>query len=539
MNIKKFLPIIGIVILLYILSTIDIEKILNIFFSINILYASFSFFAIVPVLLLVNYEWQLILKKHKIRVTYTYSLKNILIGYFYGFITPGGIGGYTRAIYLKDESKEPIQKCFANLLIFSTIDYLTLLSLGILGGLLLSSIFPNLFPIFLLIFIFVIILLIFFIRKNLGKLFFKKLLQTKLLTSYKEKWHAHIDSLYKDIPTLKDLIFPILISLLGWILLFSELYLVSALFSVDVPYYYFILIIAISNVIALFPITVHGLGTREASIIGLFSIFNVPQENALGFSFFWFVIFWLTPSIIGFFITINESRKNPISPHKKGDFVIDKNLAEQFTNYMKKYTKLYFALAKKTQINIPKSGKKQIIVDIGTGPGFLSLELNKLIPDVHIVGIDPSINMLSIANKNFLDKDCKYCNLVLTRIENIPIKNNFIDITVSRLSLSSWEKPKKGFSEIFRILKPDGILVLEALNKDFPKWKLNLIKLHMKLNKAGKTVTKYHIDYYKNAFSIKQVEQFLSETGFDIIKKEGKKSEWKFIIIAKRTKRYK
>jgi len=539
MNVKKFLPIIGIIILLYLLLTINIGKIINVFLSINIWYTFLSLFAIVPVLLLVNYEWQLILRKHKIRVDYIYSLKNILIGYFYGFITPGGLGGYTRAIYLKDESGEPLEKCFVNLLIFSTIDYLTLLFLAIMGGFLLSSIFPNLFPLFLFIFVVVFSLLIFFMRKDMGKLFFKKLLHSKLFTSYKNKWHVHINNLYKDIPSIKDLVFPILISLLGWILLFSELYLISTLFSVDIPYHYFILIIAISNVIALFPITVHGLGTREAAIIGLFSIFNVPQENALGFSFFWFITFWLTPSIIGSFVTINESRKNLISPDKKGDFVIDKDLAKQFTKYMEKYTKLYFALAKKTQINIPKSIKKPIIVDLGTGPGLLSIELNKLIPEAHIVGIDPSIHMLSIANKKFLDKDCKHCNLTMARIENIPINNNYADAIVSRLSLSSWENPKKGFSEIFRILKPDGILILEALNKDFPKWKLNLIKLHMKLNKAGKTVTKYHIDYYRNAFSIMQVEQFLSETGFDIIRKEGKKSEWKFLIIAKRTKRYK
>ena len=350
---------------------------------------------------------------------------------------------------------------------------------------------------------------------------------------------AHIDKLYKDIPTIKDLIFPIIITLLGWILMFSELYIISNLFFIDIPYHYFILIIAITNVIALLPITIHGLGTREAALLGLFSIFNVPQENAIGFSFFWFVIFWLFPSIIGSFVTINESRKNPKLLDKKRDFVIDKNLAEQFTKYMEKYADLYLTLAKKIQINISKSVKKPIIVDLGTGPGLLPLELNKLIPDFHIVGIDPSIHMLSIANKKFSDKDCKHCNLMMAKIENIPINNNFADVIVSRLSLSSWEKPKKGFSELFRILKSDGIFVLEALNKDFPKWKLKLIKLHMKLNKAEKTVIKYHIDYYKKAYSIKQVEQFLIETGFDIIEKEGKKSEWKFLIIAKRTKRYK
>ncbi|UCF12020.1 MAG: flippase-like domain-containing protein [Thermoplasmatales archaeon] len=311
MNIKKLLPIIGIALLLYILSTMDAGKIIDVFLSINIWYALLSFFAIVPILLLVNYEWQLILKKHNIQVTYMYSLKNILIGYFYGFITPGGLGGYTRAFYLKEESGETIQKCFVNLLLFHTVDYLTLLSLGILGGFLLSSRFPNIFPIFLILFILMIISLMFFIRKETGKSFFTKLLQSKLLLPYRDKWHAHINNLYKDIPTVKDLIPPIFVSFFGWILWFSELYLISSLFSIDIPYHYFILIIAVASIIASLPITFHGLGTREAAMIGLFSIFGVGQENVLGFSLFWFVLFWLIPSLIGAGVTIHETRKNP------------------------------------------------------------------------------------------------------------------------------------------------------------------------------------------------------------------------------------
>ncbi|UCD13983.1 MAG: flippase-like domain-containing protein [Thermoplasmatales archaeon] len=317
MGVKKLLPIIGIVLLLYILSTMDVGKIIDVFLHINLWYAILSILAIVPVLLIYNFEWQLILKKHSIKVSYTYSLKNTFIGFFYGFITPGGLGGYTRALHLKDESGETIQKCFVNLLIINTIDYLTLLSLGVFGGFLLSSRFPNIFPIFLFAFIVVIGLISFFIRKNTGKLFFTKLLKSKLLTPYKDKWNAHINNLYEDLPSVKDLIPPYLVSLFGWFFWLSELYLISFLFSIDVPFHYFFLVVAVANVIASLPITIYGLGTRDAAMIGMFSIFNVPQENILGFSLFWFVIFWLIPSLVGAVATIHETRKKPTFSKKK------------------------------------------------------------------------------------------------------------------------------------------------------------------------------------------------------------------------------
>lgn len=314
MKIIKILPIIGLVIFIYILSTLDLDKLVDVFLQINILYGLLAVFAIIPFHLIFNFEWQLILKRHNINVSFLYSLKNIYIGYFYGFITPGGLGGWTRVYYLKEESGESIQKCFVNSLLVNTIEYLTLLSIGIFGAFLFSSKYPTIFPFFILMFTMIIILLILFIRKDTGKKFINKLLFSRLFNQYRDKWDTHIENLYEDIPKIRDLILPAAISIFGWMFWFSELYLISTLFSINIPFYNFIFILPVVKIISLLPITFQGLGTREAMIIGLFSLFNVPQENALGFSLLWYAATWLYPSIVGAFITFYETkRKNKIS----------------------------------------------------------------------------------------------------------------------------------------------------------------------------------------------------------------------------------
>ncbi len=211
-------------------------------------------------------------------------------------------------------------------------------------------------------------------------------------------------------------------------------------------------------------------------------------------------------------------------------YFIDQLLAKQFTEYMEKYNKLYHYLAKKTKENIQESGEKPIIVDLSIGPGLLSFELNRLIPQAHILGLDPATNMLSIAKNKLIS--CKQCSLAKGTVENMPLKGAYADVIVSRFGLSSWKNPKKGLLEIYRVLKPKGRLVLEILNKDFPKWKLLIMKIHMRINGAGKKVIRYNIKSYKNALSLIQVEQFLIETGFKIVSKEGKKTDWKFLIVA-------
>ena len=201
---------------------------------------------------------------------------------------------------------------------------------------------------------------------------------------------------------------------------------------------------------------------------------------------------------------------------------------------MKKYTTLYENLAKIIQKNLPQSPSKPLILDLGAGPGLLSADIKKLMPETNVINLDASIKMLEMAEKHAFKDDIRKFGVILSMSENIPLKSNSVDIVVSRFSLPYWEQPKASFAEMFRILKPGGRVVLEALNKDFPKWRLLLIKLHMFINMAGRDVIRYHIDTYEIAYTIEQVWRFLTDAKFSIIEKEGNKKDWKFTIIAEK-----
>ena len=524
MDLKKLLPIIGIIILIYIFATLDLNEIYTVFLTIDPLYLVLSFFSVVPIVLLSNVQWQILLKKQKIRVGFFYSLKNIFIGYFYGFITPGGVGAYTRSFYLSNESKTPLPKCVSNIIVFNTIDYLSLLLLGAIGGLFLSSISFYLFLTIITILIIVVALLLFFLKKEKSKPIFTKIVKSKIFATISDHLTDSVDSFYEDLPSFRDIILPFSISLFGWVVRSSILFLIARMFSVNVPFFYFILIIAVANVVASIPVTIYGLGTREAALISMFSVFNVIPEKILGLSLFWFAVIWLFPSVIGAFVTAVETKK------------LNKSLLrgitiERFTKYMKKYPELYENLAVIVKKNIPRSVKKPYIVDLGCGPGLLSLEISKKIPKAKIIGVDPSVKTLEIANENV--KQDNFQTMAGTS-EKIPVKNNSADIVVSRFSLTYWDKPKDSFTEINRVLKPSGRIVLEALNKDFSKWRLFLIKIHMFFKGARGDVVRYHVDAYKTAYSVDSVKKLLTSSGFKITYTEGIKEDWKFIFIAKK-----
>ncbi len=306
---RKILPFVGLIILVYILTQLDIPRVLDIFASLNPWYCALAAFSFIPILLLVNIEWQLLLKQQGIHVSFLYSIKNILIGYFYGFITPGGLGGYLQILYLKQESKEPLPKCASNVLTLHTIDLITLLAFAIAGGILIAGRFPIFLALFIILLGITLTLFLLYLKKDSFQPLLQRLLQTRLMRFVQNQFEDPLETFFEGRPSFRAVALPLLFSVIGWIVSFTELYLLSSLFKINVPYLPFILFIAMANVVAILPISIYGLGTREATLISLFSLYGVASEQIVSLSLFWFALIWLLPSIAGAAVTFHEHKK--------------------------------------------------------------------------------------------------------------------------------------------------------------------------------------------------------------------------------------
>ncbi len=315
MDWKKLLPIAGIILFIYVLWRFNVGKIISVFSTIDPFYAAVSFLSLPLFVLVINLEWQILLKKQKIHVSFWYTFKNYFIGYFYGFITPGGFGNYLRALYLREESNTPLPKCISNIVTLNTIDLIALFIISSIGGLFLLGRYPYLLLISLASLIVVTAIFIFFLRQKKSKQLFQKLLNTQIFQTIQRFMDDPIETFYEDLPGFKDLVLPFLISFLSYVVFFTELYFIAQLFGISVPYSTLFFMFAISATVAAIPISVHGVGTRDATLVALLSIYDISPENSISFTLFWFTVFWVTPSIIGAFITLVENKKLP--PRKK------------------------------------------------------------------------------------------------------------------------------------------------------------------------------------------------------------------------------
>ena len=102
---------------------------------------------------------------------------------------------------------------------------------------------------------------------------------------------------------------------------------------------------------------------------------------------------------------------------------------------------------------------KGICLDIGTGPGFVGIELAK-ITELEMYFVDDKQEALDKAEKNV--SACGLNNLVhFTKADvcDLPFEDGFADLIVSRGSLWFWADQVKGLQQIHRVLKPGGCCI--------------------------------------------------------------------------------
>jgi len=217
-----------------------------------------------------------------------------------------------------------------------------------------------------------------------------------------------------------------------------------------------------------------------------------------------------------------------IIPYQNSDLSKKGQVEKMFNNISKEYDILNRVISfgidvswRKKIVKILKSKNPSTILDVATGTGDLAIAMVKTNAQ-KIIGLDISKGMLDVGIEKIKDRNLNNTvEMVIGDSENLKYENDFFDAVTVSFGVRNFESLDSGLSEIFRVLKPNGSLViLETSNPTkFPFKQFYRFYSKFILPSIGKIFSKDKVAY--NYLSESSAEFPYGEKFNNILKKIG------------------
>ncbi len=284
---KKYSFLIGIIIFILIVMRLDFSKLITILNEINYFYLFFAIPFLVPMLVIKAYRWNYLKKRQGINYSFKESFLMYGSGMYIGILTPGRLGEIGKIFFLKNDHCS-LGKSAVSIVLDRLADLIFLLFFGYFGLLFFFSFFKNFILILSLILVLSLILLIIFLKTNLIQFFLKKIFYLIIPFKYQKSWKINFQDFINELKIykFKNYLFIFITTFFSWLAYYLHNFLLARSIGINTVSFLFISItITIAALISLLPVSILGLGTRDATLILLLSAFSISQEIAISFSF--------------------------------------------------------------------------------------------------------------------------------------------------------------------------------------------------------------------------------------------------------------
>lgn len=156
-----------------------------------------------------------------------------------------------------------------------------------------------------------------------------------------------------------------------------------------------------------------------------------------------------------------------VTPYENSNLGKKEQVTQMFDTISKDYDNLNRVISfgidikwRNRVVHILKEKQPNSILDIATGTGDLAISLIST-GAKKIVGLDISPGMLEVGKKKVIEKGFDgTIKMLVGDSENLAFEDNSFDAITVAFGVRNFENLEKGLSEIYRVLKPKGTLVI-------------------------------------------------------------------------------
>jgi len=204
----------------------------------------------------------------------------------------------------------------------------------------------------------------------------------------------------------------------------------------------------------------------------------------------------------------------------------------------KKETEIYWKSSQKGPVALVEKGfvksilkqfghmEKLKLLDVGSGPGWIPVQLAKARPHWQITAVDASNDMLEKARRHAEVQNTQNIRWVQGYAEQIDFPNDHFDLIISHFAFHEFQKPLRALQEMARVVKKGGHILIQDLGRT-PVWYQALsFALGLIFTLGDLPMIRQYRDSIRSAYTLDELKNLLK--GWDL--KTNMRAKWTLAV---------
>jgi uncharacterized protein (TIRG00374 family) len=281
-------------------ARLDIHQVYDTILNVDSFMLFAALFLVFFLMVIKTVRWQVVLGAQAIHYKFIPALLAYFASMFVGFLTPGRLGEFLKALYVSQDCDVSSGRAFSGVLADRLFDLYAVFTLSMIAmmGLYVDT---TQWVILMVIGVLLIVPLILFLWEktyiwiqNIG---FKSGRFGGRFIAYSD-WFSEMRYGLREL-SWTSVIVAIALTLIAYGLYFGQCYLLAMALKLPASFLQIAYAVALGGLVTLVPISISGVGTRDAVITAYLGTWGVSSEAALSFSLLVFVTFYVGGGLIG------------------------------------------------------------------------------------------------------------------------------------------------------------------------------------------------------------------------------------------------
>jgi glycosyltransferase 2 family protein len=283
-NMQRFrwlIRLLGLALFVGILFVVDVPHLLSTLAKADFGLVALSIVLVIPHLATKAWRWQVLLRGVGIDVSLLEASRLYAIGQAAGFLTPGQAGDAVKAVYLR-ASGHSLGRALVTVVVDRLYDLLVVGGLAVWGIFVFGQVPQGQTAIIVLFVAGIVVLFVLFASRGWqGPLatVIKRIVPARFL-----KGRDPQRSLENLVLPPSTLLWSFAITIVSFVVSYFRSWLLFAALGLNVPIAYFLAATSIAGIASILPVTIGGVGTRDAAFVVLFAMMGYSKEAAVALS---------------------------------------------------------------------------------------------------------------------------------------------------------------------------------------------------------------------------------------------------------------